>query len=367
MRSVELRGVTKFFNGEIVVNNVSLSIPAGKFFALLGPSGCGKTTLLRMIGGFEATDGGEILLGEKEITNLPSNQRNVNTVFQNYALFPHLNVFENIAYSLRVRGIDSETIEKRVARIAKSFGIERLLQRSIGQISGGQQQRVAIARAVINEPEVLLLDEPLAALDQKLRERLLVELVDLQDLLKTTFIYVTHDPGEALAVADQMAIMNEDGEVEQVGTPQEIYEFPLSSFVARFVGTTNILEGELVQIDGAPHVRVRGLEAFPVEVACHQEGGCSWMVYGALVIMSLRPEKIMVTKQPVDGLIPKLKGRVDSMVYYGNSTVYHVRVNDLTVLRVFEQNEEHMRQGSITYDDEVFLYWLDKNVVVLER
>lgn len=372
MRSVELRGVSKSFDGEVTVNNVYLTIPSGKFFALLGPSGCGKTTVLRLIGGFEQVDSGKILLGDRDITLVPSNQRSVNTVFQNYALFPHLNVFDNIAYSLMVRGVDRDTIAQRVTRLAASFGMDKQLNKSVKQLSGGQQQRVAIARAVINEPAVLLLDEPLAALDFRLRERLLVELSDLQELLKTTFLYVTHDPGEALTVADQMAIMNEDGGIEQIGTPREIYEFPVSSFVAKFVGTTNILEGKFVTSDkGGVAIELPEVGLRPLEVTQGSDVGRPWMRAGMSAMVSLRPEKIMISKRPVEGFVPKATGRVEAKVYYGHSTLYHIRIgegsNVSTVLKVFEQNEEHVRQDVIDYDDIVQLYWHDKDAVVLER
>ncbi len=371
MKSIELRGVTKRFRGEAILENINLVIPSGKFFALLGPSGCGKTTLLRLIGGFEWVDKGEIRLGEKVITHLPSNQRSVNTVFQNYALFPHLNVFDNIAYSLRVRNLESEVIRKRVGKLAEVFGIDRHLYKDISELSGGQQQRVAIARAVINEPDVLLLDEPLAALDSKLRERLLVELSDLQELLQTTFIYVTHDPFEALTVADQMAIMNNDGDIEQVGTPREVYEYPVSSFVARFVGTTNILRGSFVVKDKTIGVEVPGIGVFALDVTSAPAGllaeGCLTVQEGAQAFISIRPEKIMISRRAIEGMEPKLTGKVETKVYYGHSTMYQVRANDSVILRVFEQNEEHVRQEVIDYDDPVFLYWIDKNVVVLER
>ncbi|MCL5436765.1 MAG: ABC transporter ATP-binding protein [Candidatus Dependentiae bacterium] len=376
MRSVELRGVCKSFGGELTVNNVYLTIPASKFFALLGPSGCGKTTLLRLIGGFEQVDTGKILLGNRDITLIPSNQRSVNTVFQNYALFPHLNVFDNIAYSLAVRGVDQQTIAQRVQKLAASFGLEKQLAKSVTQLSGGQQQRVAIARAVINEPAVLLLDEPLAALDFRLRERLLVELSDLQELLKTTFLYVTHDPGEALTVADQMAIMNEDGRIEQVGTPREIYEFPISSFVARFVGTTNILEGMFVEgEDGGLAIELPEIGPRLLEVGQGAEGERQGlrpnMRPDLPALVSLRPEKIMLSKRLLDGLEPRVMGRVESKVYYGHSTLYNIRIGDNEIrpriLKVFEQNEEHVRQDVIDYDDVVQLYWHDRDVVILER
>ena len=250
MRSIRLENITKSYDGEPIIENLSLIIPSGKFFALLGPSGSGKTTLLRLIAGFESVDAGKIYLGDQDITHVPINERHINTIFQNYALFPHLNVFENVAYGLRVKRVAKEIIEQKVSKIFKAVNLEKHMYKSINQLSGGQQQRVALARAVVNEPEVLLLDEPLAALDFKLRERMLLELIDLQSSLNTTFVYVTHDQFEALTVADHMAIMNHDGHIEQIGTPKEIYEFPVSSFVAKFVGTTNIIEG-VFHADGA--------------------------------------------------------------------------------------------------------------------
>src|SRR3990167_298457 len=245
MKSIILKNLKKSIPEGTVINDISLHIPSGKFFALLGPSGCGKTTLLRLIAGLESADSGSIFLGDQDITNLPIHQRPINIVFQSYALFPHLNVFDNVAYSLKIKKLPKDIIEQKVVKILESFHLENHIYKAISQLSGGQQQRVALARAIVNEPTVLLLDEPLAALDLQLREKMLVELIELQSQLKTTFVYVTHDQFEALTVADTMAIMNEDGHIEQIGTPKEIYEFPVSSFVAKFVGTTNILEGTI--------------------------------------------------------------------------------------------------------------------------
>ncbi len=241
MRSIKLKNLSKSISGGKIVSNIDLTIPAGNFFALLGPSGCGKTTLLRLIAGLEKADAGQILLGNEEITHHPIHERPINIVFQNYALFPHLNVFDNVAYSLKLKKLPKLLIQQKVLRILEAFHLEDHIYKLTTQLSGGQQQRVALARAIVNEPAVLLLDEPLAALDFKLREKMLIELIELQDKLKTTFIYVTHDQFEALTVADQMAIMNHKGEIEQTGTPKEIYEFPLSSFVAKFVGTLTFL------------------------------------------------------------------------------------------------------------------------------
>ncbi len=362
MRSIRLKEMTKSQEEGLVLNKVNLTIPSGEFFALLGPSGCGKTTLLRLIAGFEKPDSGIIYLGNTDITKLPVNKRRINIVFQNYALFPHLNVFNNVAYSLVVQKISKEEIEERVIKILKAFHLENHIFKFPSQLSGGQQQRVALARAIINEPEVLLLDEPLAALDFKLREKMLIELIDLQARLKTTFVYVTHDQFEALTVADHMAIMNHDGEIEQIGTPKEIYEFPVSSFVAKFVGTTNILNGTLHNLDSNPEIEVPHIGRFKVYIP--QKKG--WMCEGCEATMSLRPEKIFISKKPVENFANTLKGIVSQIIYHGRSTQYNVIINNQFKLQVFEQNEEHFVQEDIDYDDKVFLYWQIKNALLLE-
>lgn len=363
MRSIRIENVTKSYRGELILDKLSLTIPSGKFFALLGPSGSGKTTLLRLIAGFETADSGKIYLGDADITNTPINERRVNTVFQNYALFPHMNVFDNVAYGLRIKRMPQEIIEEKVTRILKTVHLEKQIYKPIDQLSGGQQQRVALARAIVNEPEVLLLDEPLAALDLKLRERMLIELIELQDTLKTTFVYVTHDQFEALTVADYMAIMNHDGEIEQVGTPKQVYEFPVSSFVAKFVGTTNLLQGTLSTHENKQVMVVPEVGALEVVVPADKKWACN----GCAVFMSLRPEKIEISKTEVPGFSNHLKGVVQSIVYHGRSTQYNVRLSNGQLLQVFEQNEEHFPQEVIEYDDVVNLYWQKENVVLLEK
>ncbi len=363
MRSIKIDHIKKSYNGEVIIEDLSLTIPSGKFFALLGPSGSGKTTLLRLIAGFETVDSGHIYLGDQDITYMPINERRINTVFQNYALFPHLNVFENVAYGLRVKKVPQELIEQKVHKILKAVHLEKLMHRSITQLSGGQQQRVALARAIVNEPAVLLLDEPLAALDLKLREKMLLELIDLQSSLNTTFVYVTHDQFEALTVADTMAIMNYDGQIEQIGTPKEIYEFPVSSFVAKFVGSTNIFEGVYHDTNGRQTLLVDGIGHLEVVVSRSKP----WVTEGKTLLMSLRPEKIMMSKRELSNFSNVIKGIVKSIVYHGRSTQYNISVADRYIVQVFEQNEEHFPQDSIDYDDEVFLYWQKENVVVLER
>jgi ABC-type spermidine/putrescine transport systems, ATPase components len=362
MKSIKLENITKSFNGEVILENINLSIPAGQFFALLGPSGSGKTTILRLIGGFETPDAGSIYLGDEDITHVPINDRRVNTVFQQYALFPHMDVFENVAYSLRIRKVAPEIIEQKVRRVLKAVHLEKQIYKEISTLSGGQQQRVALARAIVNEPEVLLLDEPLAALDLKLRERMLIELIELQSQLKTTFVYVTHDQFEALTVADHMVIMNENGEIEQVGTPKEIYEFPVSSFVAKFVGMTNIFEGA-IRLGDTPMIELENLGSFQVAIA----DGKKWITDGRTVLMSLRPEKIEIRKTIIDGFSNQWTGIVEAIVYHGRSTQFNVRLKNGMLIHVFEQNEEHFEREVIDYDDQVYLYWQKENVVLLER
>ena len=362
MRSITLKNVGKSFNDEPILENINLTIPSGQFFALLGPSGSGKTTLLRLIAGFDTVDAGTILLGEENITRMPINKRSVNTVFQNYALFPHMNVFDNVAYSLAIRKMPQEVIEQKVLKVLKVVHLEKHIYKAIQQLSGGQQQRVALARAIINEPDVLLLDEPLAALDLKLREQMLIELIELQSTLGTTFVYVTHDQFEALTVADHMAIMNANGDIEQIGTPKEIYEFPISSFVAKFVGTTNIFSGTLQKQGNTWSITLPDLG--DVALAAVDK---PWAKDGGRAIMSIRPEKIEISLQPLTGFSNVLRGVVDAIVYHGRSTQYNVKLSNGMIVQVFEQNEEHFPREVIDYDNNVYLYWQKENVVLLEQ
>ncbi len=363
MREIRFENVSKSFNGQLILDNLNLTIPKGDFFALLGPSGSGKTTLLRLIAGFETVDSGRIYLGSQDITHVPINERSVNTVFQNYALFPHLNVFDNVAFSLMIKKVESYIIEKKVKKILKAVHLESHIYKSIDQLSGGQQQRVALARAIINEPDVLLLDEPLAALDFKLREKMLVELIDLQNELDTTFVYITHDQFEALTVSDHMAIMNKNGEIEQVGTPEEIYEFPETSFVASFVGSTNIVPGT-IKLDGdMSKICIDALGEFLVAIPKEKK----WIKNNTQLLMSLRPEKIEISKKEISGFANHLVGTVSSIVYYGRSTQYKVKLESGIFINVFEQNEVHFPQDEIDYGDIVHIYWQKDNVVLLEK
>ncbi|MCI5052877.1 MAG: ABC transporter ATP-binding protein [Simkaniaceae bacterium] len=358
-REIRLENVTKTKNGVTILKNINLTIPSSEFFALLGPSGCGKTTLLRLIGGFEKVDSGRIFIGDRDITDLPIHERSVNIVFQNYALFPHLTVFDNIAYSLVILKLSKEEIKRKVMTLLTAFHLEEHVNKYPSELSGGQQQRVAVARAIVNEPDVLLLDEPLAALDFKLREKMLIELIDLQDNLESTFVYVTHDQLEALTVADKMAIMNHCGDLEQIGTPKEIYEFPNSSFVTKFVGTTNIFHGT---IKDTSTFSIEGLGDFNIYIPERKP----WMAEGCEAVMSLRPEKIYISKEPVENFSNQLKGIVEAIVYHGRSTQYNVRTEGGELIQAFEQNEEHFPHEDIDYDDEVYLAWQKENVVLME-
>lgn len=363
MSDIRLENVTKTYKNEEVLNNFSLTIPGGKFFALLGPSGCGKTTILRLIAGFEEVDSGKIYLGDQDITELSINKRRVNTVFQNYALFPHLNVFDNVAYSLKVKGLPKNVIEEKVIKFLNIVHLEKQIYRNIDQLSGGQQQRVALARAIINEPQVLLLDEPLAALDQKLRERLLVELVELQSSLKTTFVYVTHDQAEALTVADSMAIMNYGGKIEQIGEPSKIYETPKTSFVANFVGSTNLFRGKLSLEDDKWYLNDEANGKFKV----HNDASKDFVKDGEMVLLSIRPEKILITKKESEGFSNHISGEVVGIIYYGRSTLYSVQLSSGKVVQVFEQNDERLDYEDIDYHQKVNLYWYKNNSVLLKE
>ena len=265
---IRLEGIVKSFDDTVVLNGIDLSVDENEFVTLLGPSGCGKTTTLRIIGGFETPDEGRVFFDGKDITDMPANQRPINTVFQNYALFPHMNVGENIAFSLRVKNKSEKEIKDKVRKALKLVNLKGFENRRIDQLSGGQQQRIAMARAIVNEPRVLLLDEPLGALDLKLRQEMEYELVRLKNELGITFIYITHDQEEALTMSDKVVVMNE-GYIQQEGSPQEIYDEPVNAFVADFIGDSNIVSGQMVdervvRIDGVDYPCIDGSEeGFP--------------------------------------------------------------------------------------------------------
>ena len=316
---VRLENVVKRFDDVAAVDGISLEVPSGSFFALLGPSGCGKTTTLRMIGGFEEPTEGRILLGDQDVVGLPPHRRDVNTVFQSYALFPHLSVWENVAFGLRRRKVDRAELRRRVGEAMELVDVTALAHRKPRQLSGGQQQRVALARALVNQPRVLLLDEPLGALDLKLRKQLQLELKRIQRDVGITFVHVTHDQEEAMTMADRIAVMNR-GKVEQLGAPTELYERPATSFVAGFLGVSNLLRGRVVGPD-----RVRLDAGDEVRVAPGLLNG------RADVAVGIRPEKIRVG--PPAESENTLAGTVRDAAYVGVATqlVVETGAGDVTV------------------------------------
>jgi spermidine/putrescine transport system ATP-binding protein len=316
---VRLERVTKRFDEVVAVDDLSLEIPRGSFFALLGPSGCGKTTTLRMIGGFEEPTAGAIYLGEREVSGMPPYKRDVNTVFQSYALFPHLSIFENVAFGLRRKGARGANLKGQVERMLELVQLSGFGKRKPRQLSGGQQQRVALARALVNSPRVLLLDEPLGALDLKLRKEMQLFIKGLQHDVGITFIHVTHDQEEAMTMADRIAVMN-DGRIEQLGTPDELYERPQTAFVAGFLGISNLLHGTVSATDG-----VRLDDGTTVRVPADSVRGRS-----GSVAVGIRPEKIRPDGQDTN----TLQGVVKERAYIGVSTQYIVetRNGNITVV-----------------------------------
>jgi spermidine/putrescine transport system ATP-binding protein len=346
---VRLVDVTKRFEDVTAVDRLSLEIEHGSFFALLGPSGCGKTTTLRMIGGFEQPTEGQIYLGTTEVSGLPSYKRDVNTVFQSYALFPHLSVFENVAFGLRRQGVRGQTLTGQVNEILRLVGLEGMEKRKPRQLSGGQQQRVAVARALVNKPKVLLLDEPLGALDLKLRKQMQLELKGIQHDIGITFVHVTHDQEEAMTMADRIAVMNH-GRIEQLGTPTELYETPSTAFVAGFLGVSNLIPGtvsgsDTVRLRSGPEVRVR-----PNALAGRSGD----------VAVGIRPEKIELGQ----GQANSLDGTVVEEAYVGVSTQYIVETG-CGLLTVYRQNASPGLNGAAP-GQRLTLSWSPESTFVVD-
>jgi putrescine transport system ATP-binding protein len=358
---ITIEGVTKTFGGYTAVDNVSLNIYQGEMFALVGASGCGKTTLLRMLAGFARQNSGRIVIDGVEMSDVPPHERPVNMMFQSYALFPHMTVEGNVGYGIRRLAIERAEREQRITQALEMVQLGHLAKRKPHQLSGGQRQRVALARALIRRPKVLLLDEPLSALDKKLREKTQFELIDLQCRVGITFIVVTHDQDEAMALATRIAVMDR-GKVLQVGMPSEIYEFPRSRFVADFVGTTNLFEGT-----------VTGGEPGMVTVQC-AETACDLMIddlgrfsHGQRVWVALRPEKIRLSKEPpAGGRVNLLRGVVWELGYLGNRSTYRIKMASGKLVTVQAQNERRTSEWSIDWSDEVYMSWQADAAVILQ-
>ena len=358
---VRLEHVTKRFHDVVAVDDLSLDIEQGKFFSMLGPSGCGKTTTLRMIGGFEEATAGTIYLGETDVTGLPPFKRDVNTVFQNYALFPHLSVYENVAFGLRRKKVSDAEIGKRVASMLDLVELPGYERRKPSQLSGGQQQRVALARALINHPRVLLLDEPLGALDLKLRKQMQIELKRIQTEVGITFIYVTHDQDEAMTMSDRIAVMRA-GRIEQLGNPEELYERPKTAFVAGFLGVSNLLEGEVAGADGSlVTIKLRD----GTLLRAPSEGVAS----SGPVRVGVRPEKLRVDARAEAGAsngLNALSGTVLDASYIGVSTQYLVQTAEGHRLTVYAQNLDTAGAGELLADGQpVQLTWKPQHTFVI--
>jgi putrescine transport system ATP-binding protein len=359
---IVLESVTKTFGTFTAVDSVNLRIFKGEMFALVGASGCGKTTLLRMLAGFATPSSGRILIEDVDQTHVPPHERPVNMMFQSYALFPHMSVEDNIGYGLRRMNLDAAVRSKRIQDALDMVQLGALKKRKPHQLSGGQRQRVALARALIRRPKVLLLDEPLSALDKKLREQTQFELMNIQYQVGITFVFVTHDQDEAMALATRIAVMNR-GQVVQVGTPAEIYEFPQDRFVADFIGTTNLFEGIVGATEPGRFI-VQSLEA-GCDLIVDDLSRC---VSGQRVWVALRPEKIRLSKQPIGGeQVNQIKGVVWELGYLGNRSTYRIKTATGKMVTVFAQNERRSSEWSIDWSDEVYLSWTAHGAVVLHQ
>jgi putrescine transport system ATP-binding protein len=358
---VEIERISKSFGDFKAVDDVSLKIYKGEIFCLLGASGCGKTTLLRMLGGFETPTSGRILIDGEDMSAVPPYERPVNMMFQSYALFPHMNVERNVAFGLKQDRLPKAEIQERVATMLDLVKMGAYAQRKPHQLSGGQRQRVALARSLVKRPKLLLLDEPLGALDKKLREHTQFELISLQDKLGVTFIVVTHDQEEAMTLASRIGVMNH-GEIVQAGTPSEIYEFPESRFVADFVGSVNMFEGKLIE-DEPDYVRIGSPELGANIYVSH---GIS-APPGAVVWAALRPEKIfMSTAAPEGGADNVVRGAVQDIAYLGDLSIYLIKLPTGKVVRVTQPNTSRHAEG-IGWDQQVYLSWDASSPVVVTR
>ncbi|MCX7338673.1 MAG: ABC transporter ATP-binding protein [Alphaproteobacteria bacterium] len=357
---IQLENLSKSYGATQAVRGVSLSIYNGELFSLLGGSGCGKTTLLRMLAGFEKPTSGRILIDGVDVTDWPPYKRPVNMMFQSYALFPHMSVYQNIAFGLKQgRGMNKAEIHERVQDGLELVQMLAYADRKPHQLSGGQKQRVALARSLVKEPKLLLLDEPLAALDKKLREQTQFELVNIQERVGITFVLVTHDQEEAMTMSTRMAVM-EEGRIRQVGVPHDIYEFPSSRYVAEFIGSMNIFEGIVVE-DEPDHVLIESHEAGCFLYVTHAAA----MPVGSQVAVAIRPEKVMLSQTPPVGNRNCTKGVVKEIAYLGDMSIYYVQLESGKVAQAALPNLLRLSERGVKWDDEIYLFWRAENGVVL--
>lgn len=358
---IRFKNVTKRFGEFVAIDDLSVDIYEREFFALLGPSGCGKTTMMRMLAGFENPSQGRIELAGKDIAGVPPNRRAVNMMFQSYALFPHLSVWDNIAFGLKRDKLDRAKIDARVSEMLKLTRLEKFAKRKPHQISGGQRQRVALARSLAKAPKLLLLDEPLGALDKKLRQETQFELMDIQEKTGTTFVIVTHDQEEAMTVASRVAVMDE-GRLVQVSTPAQIYEAPNSVYVADFIGDVNIISGTVTATDSGryhlkwstnhPPLLARSDKTFSNEQTAH---------------LAIRPEKVRISVDRPDNMTNALPGKVLDIAYLGNLSTYHVQLTDGQIVKAQTANTQRIARRSITWEDPVWVCWTETAGVLLDQ
>ena len=358
---IQFKNVTKKFGDFVAIDDLTLDIYEQEFFALLGPSGCGKTTLMRMLAGFEIATSGSILLDGQDIARITPNKRAVNMMFQSYALFPHLSVANNIAFGLKRSAMPKSEIPARVDEMLRLVHLDKFANRKPHQISGGQRQRVALARSLAKAPKLLLLDEPLGALDAKLREATQFELMDIQEKTGTTFVIVTHDQEEAMTVASRIAVMD-NGRIIQVDTPDRIYETPSSVYVADFIGDVNLVEGKIGSSEGEKYV-INWAEGQPLIKASGPEG----MAIGTSCHFAIRPEKVAISVDKPADMPNALQGRILDIAYLGNVSTYHVKLTNGVVVKAQMANNRRISRRELTWDDEVWLSFTDTAGLVLVK
>ena len=360
---IKLRSVSKKFGEFTAVDNIDLDIYKGELFSLLGGSGCGKTTLLRMLAGFETPSSGTIYIDGVDMTEVPPYDRPINMMFQSYALFPHMTVEQNVSYGLKRDKIPKDEIKRRVEEILSMVELSDFVKRKPHQLSGGQRQRVALARALVKQPKVLLLDEPLGALDKRLREQTQFELINIQDQLGVTFVVVTHDQEEAMTLSTRMAMMDA-GKFQQIGTPAEVYEYPESRLVANFIGSANMFEGRVSQ-NGADHVVVTCKELGVEFYTNHPMS----IIEGTKVWVAVRPENIVLSKTAFDATKNQLKGVVVDIGYHGKTSTYRIRISNDQMIEVSVPNQKRPKgdRHLVDWDEEVYLNWDQSNAVVLMK
>lgn len=357
---ISIQNISKSYQGIPALNQVSLNIYKGEFFSLLGPSGCGKSTLLRILAGLETPDGGSIFINGIDVTQLPAYERPVNMMFQSYALFPHMTVEENIGFGLKQEKLCRKTIKTRVKEMLELVKLERYASRRPHELSGGQRQRTALARCIIKKPKLVLLDEPLAALDKKLREHTQFELVNIQEKIGITFIMVTHDQEEAMTMSTRLGVM-EEGRIRQIGTPNEIYEFPNSEYVADFIGSTNIFKGIITE--ESHEETIVKTDCLKTRIKLSYGAG---LAVGSQATIAIRPEKIIVQKSKPKNKFNWAQGTVQNIAYLGDVSIYYIEIKpSKKTLLVTIPNVKRQENSGITWNDVVYISWKSSNITIL--